>query len=44
MNPIKNTERLKKQRVAKAAYRKRKRKEMKSSISQSPFMSTTESL
>ena len=34
---------FKKKRVAKAAYRKRKREEMEASISQSPSTSTTES-
>ena len=34
---------FKKQRVAKVAYRKRKREEMEASISQSPSTSTTES-
>ena len=43
MDPVKNAERLKKQRVAKAACRKRKREEMEDSISQSRSTSTTES-
>ena len=42
MNPIKNAERLK-NRVAKAAYRKRKREEIEASISQSPSKSTAAS-
>ena len=41
MDPIKNAEELKKQRVAKPAYRKRKREEMEASISKSPSTSLT---
>ena len=43
MDSSKYTERLKKQRAAKGAYRKTKRGEIEASVSQSPSTSTAES-